>query len=219
MLVNQQSYEGVEWDSFEMDDDTDDAGRNDEPEQQPKKPVSDKKQPPASPELSKRRDRSPSPALRPQLKEANKAPGSIGKLKISSEMRAKLELMTITQIDGPTGRSPSGSNGALAGGSSTEQLNDAKNGDIRKLEEHRRLMLQQQLAGRKWDSVEEVERITQRAASEDRTVTAATNTEMIIHQVERARRSSEVAILSRSSQYETAVQRSTSPPSTYHSLT
>ena len=127
--------------------------------------------------------------------------------------------MTITQLDGPTGRSPSGSNGALAAGSSAEQLNDTKNGDVRKLEEHRRLMLQHQLAGRKWDSVEQVERITRRAASEDRTITATTNTEMIIQKVERARRSSEVAILSRSSQYETAVQRSTSPPSTYHSLT
>ena len=215
MQTHQQSYEGVEWDSFEMDDDTDaETIDKNEAEEPPQKPAT-----PPSPGI-KRRDRSPSPVLRPQIKpEVSKAPGSIGKLKISSEMRAKLELMTITQLDAPsTGRSPSGSSGALATSSSTEQLNDAKNGDIRKLEDHRRLMLQQQLAGRKWDSVEEVERITRRASSEDRTITSATNNE-VIQQVERTRRSSEVALLSRSSQYETAVQRSMSPPSTYHSLT
>jgi len=74
---------------------------------------------------------------------SSKAPGSIGKLKISSEMRAKLELVTIghgprspaaTQADAPTGR-----------GASPDRDADATVG-VRKLEDNRKLMLMQQLS-------------------------------------------------------------------------
>lgn len=104
---------------------------------------------------AKNRERSVSPVR--QLREVSKAPGSIGKLKISSEMRAKLELVTISHNTK----------------SSTSPKDASNNGrvepvGIRKLEDNRRLMLQQQLGGRKWDTVEEIERITRRASSEDR---------------------------------------------------
>lgn len=100
----------------------------------------------------KSRERSPSPVR--QLRDV-KAPGSIGKLKISSEMRAKLELVTIAHTSKPL--------------TATPEVNGRNEpGGVRKLEDNRRLMLQQQLGGRKWDTVEEVERITRRASSEDR---------------------------------------------------
>lgn len=107
------------------------------------------------PKLSvfKGRDRSISPIRQPR--EVNKAPGSIGKLKISSEMRAKLELVTIAHTSKPSS-------------AATESNGRSETGGVRKLEDNRRLMLQQQLGGRKWDTVEEVERITRRASSEDR---------------------------------------------------
>ena len=99
------------------------------------------------------RERSVSP-VRP-LRDVKTTPGSIGKLKISSEMRAKLELVTIAHSAKPTaGPAETNGRGEVVG--------------VRKLEDNRRLMLQQQLGGRKWDTVEEVERITRRASSEDR---------------------------------------------------
>lgn len=133
-----QSFEGVEWDSFEMEED---PKPNDEPEESPKFTV-------------KNRERSASPVR--QLREVSKAPGSIGKLKISSEMRAKLELVTIGHSSKPSATTKEAPNGRV------EPVG------VRKLEDNRRLMLQQQLGGRKWDTVEEVERITRRASSEDR---------------------------------------------------
>jgi myosin-15 len=112
-------------------------------------------EPPAKPiTMFKGRERSVSP-VRP-LRDVKTTPGSIGKLKISSEMRAKLELVTIAHAAKPSGPPSAETNGRgeVVG--------------VRKLEDNRRLMLQQQLSGRKWDTVEEVERITRRASSEDR---------------------------------------------------
>ena len=137
---NAQPYEGVEWDSFDMDEDS-----KGEEERESPKPLT----------AFKSRERSVSPVRQPR---DAKAPGSIGKLKISSEMRAKLELVTINHTARPSGAGPGESNGGR-GGEGT---------GVRKLEDNRRLMLQQQLGGRKWDTVEEVERITRRASSEDR---------------------------------------------------
>lgn len=106
--------------------------------------------------MFKTRERSVSPVR--QLRDVKATPGSIGKLKISSEMRAKLELVTIAHqaTSKPLNERPS-------------ELNDrVETGGVRKLEDNRRLMLQQQLSGRKWDTVEEVERITRRVSCDDR---------------------------------------------------
>ena len=106
--------------------------------------------------IFKGRERSVSPVR--QLRDVKASPGSIGKLKISSEMRAKLELVTIAH---QATSKPSNEK--------TVELNGRnETGGVRKLEDNRRLMLQQQLSGRKWDSVEEVERITRRVSCEDR---------------------------------------------------
>lgn len=107
--------------------------------------------------MFKHRERSVSPVR--QLRDVKATPGSIGKLKISSEMRAKLELVTIAHqaTTKPSNERP-------------PELNDrAETGGVRKLEDNRRLMLQQQLSGRKWDTVEEVERITRRVSCDERT--------------------------------------------------
>ena len=78
------------------------------------------------------RERSVSP-VRP-LRDVKTTPGSIGKLKISSEMRAKLELVTIAHSAKPTaGPAETNGRGEVVG--------------VRKLEDNRRLMLQQQLGG------------------------------------------------------------------------
>ncbi|EFX88395.1 hypothetical protein DAPPUDRAFT_191611 [Daphnia pulex] len=93
--------------------------------------------------IFKGRERSVSPVR--QLRDVKASPGSIGKLKISSEMRAKLELVTIAH---QATSKPSNER-------SPEPNGRTETGGVRKLEDNRRLMLQQQLSGRKWDSVEE----------------------------------------------------------------
>lgn len=76
--------------------------------------------------------------------------GGIGKLKISREMKEKLEALTSSHpVRGQKG-SPSKGSG------------DTKQG-VKKLEQHRRLMLQQQLAGGKWDSLDSVKRTVSQA--------------------------------------------------------
>ncbi len=113
-------------------------------------------------------------------------------------MRAKLELVTVAH--GESSNRPAGQP------QSTEP--ERNSGVVRKLEENRRLMLQQQLAGRKWDSVEEVERITRRAQSEDRSDFNHQNASRpsVSELAERARRNSE-----------TAIRRSSSPPTPFFS--
>ena len=74
-----------------------------------------------------------SPVQRRHSDSNNKPAGSIGKLKISSEMRAKLELVTIGQTD----NAPSTKEANTTGGRGLD--------NIPKLEDNRRLMLQQQL--------------------------------------------------------------------------
>ena len=141
---NAQPYEGVEWDSFDMESE----------DLKPEEEIQDLSNPLS---IFKGRERSVSPVR--QLRDVKASPGSIGKLKISSEMRAKLELVTIAH---QATSKPSGNE-------KTVELNGRnETGGVRKLEDNRRLMLQQQLSGRKWDSVEEVERITRRASCEDR---------------------------------------------------
>ena len=157
------NYEGVEWDSFEMEED---SKSEEEPDS---KDVHRCHSPAASSPIQQQQQHADSSI------NSNKPAGSIGKLKISSEMRAKLELVTIGQVDsGPSSKETSSPN-------------------VPKLEDNRRLMLQQQLGtfnssnsilvkiliiitdfsslkgGRKWDSVQEVERVTMRALSEERT--------------------------------------------------
>ena len=140
---NAQPYEGVEWDSFDMESE----------DLKPEEEIQDLSNPLS---IFKGRERSVSPVR--QLKDVKASPGSIGKLKISSEMRAKLELVTIAH---QATSKPSNEK--------TVELNGRnETGGVRKLEDNRRLMLQQQLSGRKWDSVEEVERITRRVSCEDR---------------------------------------------------
>jgi hypothetical protein len=215
---NAQPYEGVEWDSFDMESE----------EPKPEEEIQD-----SSNALSifKGRERSVSPVR--QLRDVKASPGSIGKLKISSEMRAKLELVTIAH---QATSKPSNER-------SPEPSGRTETGGVRKLEDNRRLMLQQQLSGRKWDSVEEVERITRRASCEERSdlikavhqrppvrdeyyyfvsVSVSFYFKCFIFiqpdQVDRARRSSDMSSSNtRSSQFETA-QRSSSPPTTYYSM-
>ena len=140
---NAQPYEGVEWDSFDMESE----------DLKPEEEIQDLSNPLS---IFKGRERSVSPVR--QLRDVKASPGSIGKLKISSEMRAKLELVTIAH---QATSKPSNEK--------TVELNGRnETGGVRKLEDNRRLMLQQQLSGRKWDSVEEVERITRRVSCEDR---------------------------------------------------
>jgi len=90
-------------------------------------------------------------------------------------MRAKLELVTVAH--GESSNRPAGQP------QSTEP--ERNSGVVRKLEENRRLMLQQQLAGRKWDSV---------------------GRPSVSELAERARRNSE-----------TAIRRSSSPPTPFFS--
>ncbi|XP_046641646.1 unconventional myosin-XV-like isoform X4 [Daphnia pulicaria] len=191
---NAQPYEGVEWDSFDMESE----------EPKPEEEIQD-----SSNALSifKGRERSVSPVR--QLRDVKASPGSIGKLKISSEMRAKLELVTIAH---QATSKPSNER-------SPEPNGRTETGGVRKLEDNRRLMLQQQLSGRKWDSVEEVERITRRASCEERSdLIKAVHQRPPPDQVDRARRSSDMSSSNtRSSQFETA-QRSSSPPTTYYSM-
>ena len=142
---NAQPYEGVEWDSFDMESE----------DLKPEEEIQDLSNPLS---IFKGRERSVSPVR--QLRDVKASPGSIGKLKISSEMRAKLELVTIAH---QATSKPSGNE------KPTVELNGRnETGGVRQLEDNRRLMLQQQLSGWKWDSVKEVERITRRASCEDR---------------------------------------------------
>lgn len=192
---NGQPFEGVEWDSFDMESE---EVKTDDDVNESSNPIS----------MFKHRERSVSPVR--QLRDVKATPGSIGKLKISSEMRAKLELVTIAHqaTTKPSNERP-------------PELNDrAETGGVRKLEDNRRLMLQQQLSGRKWDTVEEVERITRRVSCDERTdLIKAVHQRPPADQVDRARRSSDMSSSNtRSSQFETAVQRSSSPPTTYYSM-
>ena len=72
-------------------------------------------------------------------KETSKPAGSIGKLKISSEMRAKLELVTISHGSRAPGQPEPGSNGG------SRDNDEVCPTGVRKLEDNRKLMLQQQL--------------------------------------------------------------------------
>lgn len=186
-------------------DESDHKDADDERREEEKRPAA---RVASSPSKQPARERSPSP-VRPQK---DKPAGSIGKLKISSEMRAKLELVTIAH---PANRS------------SSQPPPNAPVGkqEVKKLEDHRRLMLQQQLGGRKWDSVEEVERITRRAVSEDR-VTSGSDLIKAVHQrptpqkqeAEKARRHSEISSTQTRTSFDTPAQRSSSPPTTYYSM-
>ena len=81
------------------------------------------------------------------------APGSIGKLRISSEMRAKLEQLTIDQSVRSTkrDRKDPGSNGSGANGSivvSSQSMDDIANmSSVKKLSEQRKALLERQLMG------------------------------------------------------------------------
>ncbi|XP_069684998.1 unconventional myosin-XV isoform X7 [Periplaneta americana] len=84
------------------------------------------------------------------------SPGSIGKLRISSEMRTKLEMVTANH-------SLRASNKPEKPGVIPSKRDDSSPSSphrpVKKLEDNRRLMLEQQLAGR-WDSVDSVEAVT-----------------------------------------------------------
>jgi len=87
-----------------------------------------------SPAVNKNTEgREQSPVQRRHSDSNSKPAGSIGKLKISSEMRAKLELVTIGQVDSAPSTKETNSSGVRGQDS------------IPKLEDNRRLMLQQQL--------------------------------------------------------------------------
>ena len=121
---NVPNYEGVEWDSFEMDEDS--KSEDDE-----SKHV--RRHSPADAVYKNVEGKEQTPVQRRHSDSNNKPTGSIGKLKISSEMRAKLELVTIGQVDS---------------GPSTKETNTTSSrgvDSIPKLEDNRRLMLQQQL--------------------------------------------------------------------------
>ncbi|KAK6643275.1 hypothetical protein RUM43_004780 [Polyplax serrata] len=84
------------------------------------------------------------------------SPGSIGKLRISSEMRHKLEMVTANHSVRSTAKPEKPS------------LSQVPNmAAPRKLEDNRRLLLEQQLAGR-WGSIDSVDQVTRGTVKDDR---------------------------------------------------
>ncbi|XP_065559306.1 unconventional myosin-XV-like isoform X1 [Artemia franciscana] len=114
-------------------------------------------------------------------------PGSIGKLKLSGELRSKLEMVH--------SKKNSKQKQVEEEGSSKE---DNSQGSVTKLSEHRKLLLEKQLYGGRWQSVEEIETIT-RIRSENKDET------------DRVRRVSADQMLNQ------RPRSSSSPPSSYYS--
>ncbi|XP_046399408.1 unconventional myosin-XV isoform X2 [Ischnura elegans] len=88
-------------------------------------------------------------------------PGSIGKLRISSEMRQKLEMVTSNHSLRSTTKSEKPTLQVL------KMKDESVNRPVKKLEDNRRLMLEQQLAGR-WDTVDSIEAITRGVPKDER---------------------------------------------------
>ncbi|KAL0278610.1 UNVERIFIED_CONTAM: hypothetical protein PYX00_000382 [Menopon gallinae] len=99
-------------------------------------------------------------------------PGSIGKLRISSEMRHKLEMVTANHSVRSTTKSEKPSL------SQVPNMTGPK-----KLEDNRRLLLEQQLAGR-WGSVDSIDQITRAVSKDDQP------TNIVRSQVERMEKTS-----------------------------
>ncbi|XP_063236075.1 unconventional myosin-XV [Bacillus rossius redtenbacheri] len=106
---------------------------------------------------------------------ARPSPGSIGKLRISSEMRSKLETVTANH-------SLRATNKPEKPGVLPPKRDDAPQRPVKKLEDNRMQVLEQQLAGR-WDSLDSVDAATRSVSKEDRSEVQQTN--IVRSQVER----------------------------------
>ncbi|XP_021936981.1 unconventional myosin-XV-like isoform X4 [Zootermopsis nevadensis] len=184
--LNSQEFgelsEGIEWEEFEI---TGSPGA-----------ASHERSPPANAGVSRKDSRSGNAGHHRLLDGKDKnsvrafevgaarpSPGSIGKLHISSEMRTKLEMVTANH-------SLRASNKPEKPGVIPSKRDDSSppspHRPVKKLEDNRRLMLEQQLAGR-WDSVDSVDILTSTplrgVSKEERSEVQQTN--IVRSQVER----------------------------------
>ncbi|XP_049851037.1 unconventional myosin-XV isoform X4 [Schistocerca gregaria] len=153
--------EGIEWEEFEIPER---GGRVTSPSPR-KDSHSSKPQ-----EISPTKEKSSAKAF--EVGASRPVPGSIGKLRISSEMRSKLEMVTANH-------SIRASNKPEKPAVLPAKREDAR--PVRKLEDNRRHMLEQQLTGR-WDSVDSIADI-RGVSKEERSDVQQTN--IVRSQVER----------------------------------
>ncbi|XP_052130634.1 unconventional myosin-XVB-like [Frankliniella occidentalis] len=154
-----ENGEGIEWEEFEMDS----SPTSLEP---PRKSSS-------TSNLSNKRDvadKNKNNIVRSNLDlHSASSPSSVGKLRISSEMRSKLELVTANHSLRSTTKTEKPALSLL----NNMQQNGHGHGHgqqrtVSKLEDNRKLLLEQQLAGR-WGSIDSVDAGTRKLAQEDRT--------------------------------------------------
>ncbi|CAG2054867.1 unnamed protein product, partial [Timema podura] len=151
-----EPLEGIEWEEFELSEST----------------------PPTKEAATRKESRSSRKEFQLEGKDKNAiksfevgvsrpSPASIGKLRISSEMRSKLEMVTANH-------SVRATNKPEKPGVLPIKKDESPQRPVKKLEDNRKLLLEQQLSGR-WDTVDSVEMVNSAVSKEERSDVQQTN--------------------------------------------
>nr|CAD7264058.1 unnamed protein product [Timema shepardi] len=164
-----EHLEGIEWEEFELSESTAPT----------KEPANRKESRPSRKELQlEGKDKNAIKSF--EVGVSRPSPASIGKLRISSEMRSKLEMVTANH-------SVRATNKPEKPGVLPIKKDESPQRPVKKLEDNRKLLLEQQL----WDTVDSVEMVNSAVSKEERSDVQQTN--IVRSQVERMEKTTPVS--------------------------